>query len=114
MRRARWLQVCGAATAAIAMLSLFLIFDEETSGPSLSPAIEHTEAPEAPEATLHPEREPQDVSDLEEPTIDGPEPMTPEDFVRDSQPDSNTARQPLQPIGEPDDSGDTSTAERTE
>lgn len=111
MRRARWIQVCGVATAAIATVGLFFIFDEETAAPSLSPAIEHTEVPEE---TMHPEREPQDMSDLEEPTIDGPEPMTREDFVRDSQPDSNTARQPLQPIGEPDDSGDTSTAERTE
>ncbi|QIH99176.1 hypothetical protein BH92_04240 [Rhodococcoides fascians A21d2] len=51
---------------------------------------------------------------LEEPVIDGSEPRTRAEFVRDSKPDSNTVRQPPQPIGEEGSAGlgDESVAER--
>ncbi|MDI9896498.1 hypothetical protein QM797_17370 [Rhodococcus sp. IEGM 1381] len=52
---------------------------------------------------------------LEEPWIDGPEPMTREEFGRDSKPDANTVDQPFQPIGEEGSAGggESSVIERT-
>ena len=66
---------------------------------------------ERPEAV-----EEQEIDYLEEPVIDGPEPLTRAEFVRDSKPDSNTASRPLQPIGEEGSAGvgDESVAERTQ
>ena len=37
--------------------------------------------------------------DPEDPVIDGPAPLTRQDFARDSKPDSNTVKEPLRPIG---------------
>lgn len=56
-----------------------------------------------------------EIDYLEEPTIDGPEPLTREEFLQDSKPDSNTGRRPRQPIGEEGSAslGDSSVIERT-
>ncbi len=40
-----------------------------------------------------------DLADLEEPTIDGPEPRTARDFVEDSRPGPGTAPETLTPSG---------------
>nr|WP_141215930.1 MULTISPECIES: hypothetical protein [unclassified Rhodococcus (in: high G+C Gram-positive bacteria)] len=55
-----------------------------------------------------------EIDHLEEPVIDGPEPLTRAEFVRDSKPDSNTVRQLPQPIGEEGSAslGEESAAER--
>lgn len=66
--------------------------------------------PEPPQVVEEPA-----IDDLEEPRIDGPEPMTREEFSRDSKPDANTGDRPPQPIGEEGSAslGDSSVIERT-
>lgn len=58
---------------------------------------------------------PEDPTDLEEPVIDGPEPLTREDFLRDSRPGSNTVKQPLQRLpDQPEADSGASTSDRSE
>lgn len=81
-------------------------------------AVTVTTTPDRQDTTTVPssQNDPEDPTDLEEPFIDGPEPLTREEFAEDSRTDSNTVTSPLQRL--PEDpavpGGNDVTAERTE
>lgn len=80
----------------------------EKEGPTMSTS--ENSPPDLPEVLEEPA-----IDYLEEPLIDGPEPMTRKEFARDAKPDANTADRPPQPIGEEGSAsgGESSVIERT-